>query len=113
MMEPVLTTFESYCGMCKFWPKVRTMEDTDGSLKYLQLLALMRCVLSFSHGNAAPERDFSMNKIMLESDGYIIGNDIIAALRLVKDSVRKEAGVHKFPITGKLLNYTFKSFVKY
>ena len=99
--------------MCKFWPKVRTMEDTDGSLKYLQLLALMRCVLSLSHGNAAPERDFSMNKIMLESDGYINGNDLIATLRLVKDSARKEAGIDKFPITGKLLNYTFKSFVKY
>ena len=54
-----------------------------------------------------------MNMIMLESHGYIISNDIIAALRLVKESVRKEAGVDKFPITGKLLNYTFKSFVKY
>ena len=58
MMEPVLTTFESYCGMGKFWQKVGTMADSNGSLKYPQLFALMKCVLSFSHENAVPERGF-------------------------------------------------------
>ena len=55
---PVLTTFESYCGMGKSWQKVGTMADSNGSLKYPQLLALMKCVLSFSRENAVPERDF-------------------------------------------------------
>ena len=48
-----------------------------------------------------------MNKIMLKSHGYSIDNDTIAALRLVKDFIRKE-GVDKFLITRKLLNYAFK-----
>ena len=53
-----------------------------------------------------------MNKIMLKSHGYSIDNDTIAALRLVKDFIRKE-GVDKFLITRKLLNYAFKSYAKY
>ena len=57
-MQLVFTTFESYCGMGKSWQKVGTMADSNGSLKYPQLLALMKCVLSFSRENAVPERDF-------------------------------------------------------
>ena len=75
--------------MDEFWQKVVTMADSDGSLKYPQLFALMKCVLSLSHGNTVPERGFSVNKIMLESHGYTIDNETIAALRLVKDSIRK------------------------
>ena len=99
--------------MDEFWQGVGTMADSDGSLTYPQLCALMKCVLSLSHGNTVPERGFSMNKIMLESHGYTIDNDTIAALILVKDSIRKEGGVDKFPITRKLLNYSFKSYAKY
>ena len=70
----------------------------------------MKSVLSLSHGNAVPGRGFSVNKIMLESHGYSNDSDTIAAL---KDSIRKEDGVDKFPITRKLLNYSFKSYAKY
>ena len=58
------------------------------------------------------ERDFCMNKIMLESQGNTIDNDTIAALRLVKDFIRKEGSIDKFPITRKLLNYSYKSLFK-
>ena len=88
--------------MDKFWQKVGTMVDSDGALKYPQLFVLMKCLLSLSLGNALPERGFSMNKIMLESHGYTIDNDTVSALRLVKDSIRKEGGMDKFPITRKL-----------
>ena len=98
--------------MDEYWQKVGTMTDSDGSFKYPQLAALMKCVLSLSHGNAVPERDFSINKIMLEFHGYTIDNVTIAALRLVKDSIQK-GGVDKFPITRKLINYSFKSYAKY
>ena len=111
MMGPVSPTIESYCGMDELWQKVGAIANSDGSLKYPQLFALMKCVLSLSHGNAVPERYFSMKKIMLESHGYAIDNDAIAALRLVKDSIRKEGGMDKFPI--RLFNYSFKSYAKY
>ena len=112
-MELVPTTFESFCSVDEFWQKVGTMEDSDGSLKYPQLFALKKYVVSLSHGSAVPERDFSMNKIILESHGYITDNDSIVALILVKDSIGKEDGEDKFPITRKLLNYSFKSYAKY
>ena len=83
MMEPVSTTFESYCFMDEFWQKVGTMTDSDGSLKYPPLFVLMKCVLSLSHGNAVSKRGCSMNKIMLESYGFTIDNDTKDALRQV------------------------------
>ena len=64
MMEPVSTTFESYCGMDEFWQKVGTMAYSDGSFKYPRLFALIKCVLSLSHGNTVPERGFSVNASM-------------------------------------------------
>ena len=102
----------NYCGMDEFLQKVGTMSDSDGSLKCPWLFALMKCVLSLSHSNSVSGRRFSVNKIMLKSHGYSIDNDTIAALRLVKDFIRKE-GVDKFLITRKLLNYAFKSYAKY
>ena len=83
-----------------------TMADSDGSLKYPQWFALMKSVLSLNHGNAVPERSFSVENIMLESPGYTIGNGTIAALRLVKDSIRKKGGMDKFPISRKLHSYS-------
>ena len=98
--------------MGKFWQKVETMADSDGSQKYPQWFALMKSVLSLNHGNVVRERSFSVENIMLESPGYTIGNDTIAALRLVKDSIRKKGGMDKFPITRKLHSYSLKSFAK-
>ena len=46
-----------------------------------------------------------MNKILLESHGYTTDNDTVATLRVVKDSIRKEGGVDKFPITRKYAKY--------
>ena len=53
-----------------------------------------------------------MNNIKLESHGYTIVNDTIAALRLIKNSSRK-GGIDKFPLTRKWLYYSFKSYAKY
>ena len=65
--------------MGKSWQKVGTMADSNGSLKYPQLLALMKCVLSFSRENAMPERDF-YEQDMFKSQVYTINNDNIDAL---------------------------------
>ena len=65
--------------MGKSWQKVGTMADSNGSLKYPQLLALMKCVLSFSRENAVPERDF-YEQDMFKSQVYTINNDNIDAL---------------------------------
>ena len=41
----------------EYWKSVGKMKDESGQMKYPQLLALVKCVLSISHGNCIPERD--------------------------------------------------------
>ena len=81
-------------------------------MKYPQLHTLVKCVLSLSHGNAVPERGFSINKLFLESHGYSIENSTICALRIVKDMIHKVGGVKKFPVK-KLIPYVKVSYAKY
>ena len=57
-----------YVRIDQYWSKIGEMtDDENGSYKYPQLVALIKCVLSLRHGNAVPERGFSINKILLES----------------------------------------------
>lgn len=64
-----------------FWRQVGHLKKCDGSAKYPQLYIFVKCLLSLSHGNAVPERGFSVNKKILESHGTSIGEDTIVALR--------------------------------
>lgn len=97
----------------EYWDKVSKIKGEDGSVKYVQLGALMKVVLCLSHGNAVPERGFSINKIMLDAHGYTLDNDTIAALRLVKDAILRFGGIDKFPVTRKLIKSSFSSHEKY
>ena len=47
----------------------------------------MKCVLSISHGNSAPENGFSINKHILDIYGHSLKEDTIEALRVVKDAI--------------------------
>ena len=42
--------------IAEYWKAVGKMKDESGQLKYPQLFALVKCVMSISHGNSAPER---------------------------------------------------------
>ena len=81
-----------------FWDQIGKIRDDQGSLKYVQLFALVKCVLSLSYGNSTPERWFSINKLMFEAHGYTIYQEIQEALRLVKDK-NQVGGVLNFDIT--------------
>ena len=54
-----------------------------------QLLALVKCIFSLSHGHSYPERGFSITKILVDAHGTTIDNDTIIALRFVKDHLPK------------------------
>ena len=56
----------------------------DDQSKYVQLFALVKCVLSLLRGNAVPERGFSINKKLLDSHGTATYEDAIVAQRLSK-----------------------------
>ena len=54
------------------WLDVYKIYDKNDLKKYPQLFSLVKCVLTLSHGNSAPERGFSINKIMFDAGGYSI-----------------------------------------
>ena len=87
--------------------------DNFGAKKYPQLVTLVKCVLSLSHGNATPERGFSINKILLAVHGYRTYEDTIVALRMVKDAINRVGGCCKFPITRELLDKAKDAYKKY
>ena len=86
-----------------YWRQIDGLRDDRGSLKYPELFALGKHVLSVSHGNSTPERGFSINKIMLETHEYTIYEDTIVTLRIVKDELNRVGSVTKFNIDKELI----------
>ena len=64
----------------EFWRRVGNIVDEFGAKRYAQLVALVQCVLSLSHGNSTPERGFSINKLLLAVHGHNTYEDTIIAL---------------------------------
>ena len=52
----------TYKHIDHFWSKIGSIKNDHGIAQYRQLFALVRSVLSLSHGNAYPEQGFSINK---------------------------------------------------
>ena len=57
------------------WEKVDFLGDEKRCQKDPQLVALIKCILSLSHGNSTPEKGFSRNKLILEVHGYSMRED--------------------------------------
>ena len=55
------------------------------------------------HGNADPERGFSINKNMLDVHGSSTKEETIVALRFIKDELIHRGGPLKIPLTKELL----------
>ena len=55
------------------------------------------------HGNAEPERGFSVNKHLLKIHGSATKEETIVALRLVKDTLIQFRGVMNIQIPKELL----------
>ena len=70
-----------------FWEKVDSLMSEKGFEKYPQLVFLIKCVLSLSHGNSTPEKGFLINKLILKVHGYCTYEDTLTALQLVKDEL--------------------------
>ena len=97
----------------QYWQHVGMMKKDDGKFKYQQLFALVKCCLAISHGNAAPERGFSINKHILQAHGTSLSENTLVALRRVKDSIMNHGGPLNIPITSDLLKSVENSYHKY
>ena len=103
----------SYKRLDDYWVRISELLDENGNTKYADLWQLVKCVMLISHGNADPERGFSINKHMLKIHGSSLGEDTLTAVRLVKDYVIKCGGSEKVPLTNGLMNSCRKAWNRY
>ena len=82
--------------------------DSSNTIKYPIFSAFMKCVLSISHGNSAPESGFSSNKHVLDIQGHSL-KDTIGALRIVKNVILYHPSLLDDPVTKEMLR-TLKAF---
>lgn len=75
-----------------------------------ELLSFIKIILCLSHGNAAVERGFSVNKECLVEN---LKEDSLIAQRLVHDAVLAAGGVEKVEITDKMVQMVRNSYRVY
>jgi hypothetical protein len=78
--------FDTSGDICAYWQKVS--EVPNGGLQYATLSNVAKAVLTLSHGNAVPERGFSVNNSMLGKEKLSLAEKTIVAQRIVKDTVK-------------------------
>ena len=65
-LQPIQETDSQIILIDHCWRKICKILSDDGLQKYTQLICLVKCILSLSHGNSTQERGFSVNKYLLE-----------------------------------------------
>ena len=68
-------------------------------MKYNTIAKLCHCVLLLSHGNADPERGFSLNKNVLAVHSFSIKEETLDAIRMVEDFIIRNNGVINIEIS--------------
>ena len=89
------------------------MKGVDGSLKYLKLTALAKCVICISHGNSDSERGFSLNKTLLSFHGALIAEETIEAVRFVNGFIIRSGGLAKIQVTHSMIRYSQNARQRY
>ena len=103
----------AYKRIDDYWVRISELLDENGKAKYPDLWQLVKCIMLVSHGNADPERGFSINKHMLKIHGFSLAEDTLVAVRFVKDYVIKCSGSEKVILTKGLMNSCMKARNRY
>ena len=106
-------TAEKMARIDHYWNDVASLVDEEGKPKYPNLCKLSRCISTLSHGNADPERGFSITKQQLQVHGDNIGEDMLVAIRTIKDYLIQTGGLSKFEVTVDLITRCEKSHSEY
>ena len=90
------------------------IDPTTGVSNYKNLYTLaVHCVFVIPHGNAEPERGFSINKHLLSIHGNSTKEDTLVALRFVKDGLIRIGGLKNFVVTKDLIKCCREARNKY
>ena len=99
--------------ICAYWQHVSTMVDTAGEKKYERLGYIAKAALTLSHGNAAPERGFSVNNAVVTQEKGSLAERSIVALRVVKEAIRLFGSSTNVPMTKELLQSVKRAHAEY
>ena len=78
------------------------MCDNEGKPKYSKLCTMVNCVLTLLHGNADPERGFSITKHQLDLHGNAADKYPRISPNL-KDFLMRNGGIENFNVTPELI----------
>jgi len=73
--------------VCPYWKHVSTVLDSAGEKKHEHLGFVAKAALTLFHGNAAPERGFSVNNALVTKERGSSSPRIIVALGVVKEAI--------------------------
>ena len=75
-------------------------------MKYNTIAKLSLCVLLLPHGNADPERGFSLNKnVLVAVHGFSIKEETLETIRMVEDFIIRNNGVMNIEISKDLIEH--------
>ena len=98
----------------EYWLSIgKFTDDVTGKLKYKNLSKLALCVMVLPHGNAEPERGFSINKYMLSVHGSALKEETIVALRIVKDEIIRVGGIMNVKISKDMIRTCDSAYKNY
>ena len=107
------TSDSGFVRIDHYWRNVAALCNEEGAPKYRKLTTLVNCILTLSHGNADPERGFSVNKQQLDLHGNTTDEHTLEALRIVKDYLIRNGGVEDFDVTSILINKCDNAHAQY
>ena len=102
-VENTTTTTTEYKRIDVYWRSIGELLDSSGKRMFFHLSVLAKTLLLLTHGNADPERGFSLNKNLLAIHGTTINEDTIVAIRMVKDFISHKGGTLNVEINKEMI----------
>ena len=112
-LQSVEVDYAANARICKYWNIISDVPNDVGGKKYSSLSRVAMAAWTLAHGNAIPERGFSVNNAMLGKERLSLEEQTIVAERVVKDAIKLFGTVTNVPITKELLISARKAHSKY
>jgi hypothetical protein len=96
-----------------FWVSVGDLKNDAGVQKFRQISRLACVCLTVDHGNATPERGFSINGYIMKDERSSLGESTLVALRHVYDFINRFENLTDLNIDKELIDSVRLSHSRY